>query len=241
MAKVVYFRLFLRLTMFKKKTSALLFFQFVLIFQIATAQESIMTEYSPLYVQKLIAVAKENYPKSKAYDHQVRIAKNNLSGEKAAWLDPFSFSYLLRSGDRTLDIVNPQLLTGYQFGVSVSPGTLLRRPFIIKAAKEQVTIAQLEQNEYALQLEAEVTRRYMYYLQSLNTLRLQNKIVVDAEASFNDQKLKYQRSEITLQEYNTASTSLSSAQMSRVQAEANMITAKSSLEELLVRKLEEIK
>lgn len=227
--------------MFKKKSSALLLFQIILIFQVATGQESIMSEYSPLYVQKLIAVAKENYPKSKAYDHQVRIAKNNLSAEKASWLDPFSFSYLLRSGDRTLDIVNPQLLTGYQFGVSVSPGTLLRRPFTIRAAKEEVKIAQLEQNEYALQLETEVTRRYMNYLQSLNVLKLQNKIVVDAESSFNDQKVKYQRSEVTLQEYNTASSALSNAQMSRVQAEANMVTAKSSLEELLVRKLEEIK
>lgn len=223
------------------KSSTILVLQLVFIIQLSKAQESIMSEYSPLYVQKLIAVAKENYPKSKAYDHQVKIAKHNLSGEKASWLDPFSFSYLLRSDNNALDIVNPQLLTGYQFGVSISPGTLLRKPFTIKAAKEEVRIAQLEQNEYELQLESEVTRRYMYYLQSLNTLKLQNKIVVDAESSFADRRTRYQRSEITLQDYNTASTALSNAQMSRVQAEANMITAKASLEELLVRKLEEIK
>lgn len=227
--------------MFTKRSFTLIIFQFVLATPFSIAQESILPEYSPLYVQKLIAVAKENYPKSKAYEHQVRIAKHNLSGEKASWLDPFSFSYLLRSNDKTVDIVNPQLLTGYQFGVSISPGALLRKPFTIKAAKEEVRIVQLEQSEYALQLESEVTRRYMYYLQSLNTLKLQNKIVVDAESSFDDRKIRYQRSEITLQEYNAASTALSNAQMSRVQAEAAMITAKASLEELLVRKLEEIK
>jgi len=227
--------------MFTKKSSILFLFQLTLIFQLSIAQESILSEYSPLYVQKLIAVAKENYPKSKAYEHQVKIARYNLSSEKTSWLDPFSFSYLLRSNNNTVDIVNPQLLTGYQFGVSVNPGALLKKPFNIKAAKEEVKIAQLEQVEYTLQLESEVTRRYMYYLQSLNTLKLQNKIVVDAESSFSDLKLKYQRSEITFQEYNSASTALSNAQMARVQAEANMITAKASIEELLVRKLEEIK
>lgn len=227
--------------MFTKKSSTLLFFQLILIFQLASAQESILSDYSPLFVQKLIAVAKENYPKSKAYEHQIKIAKYNLTGQKTSWLDPFSFSYLLRQNNNTVDIVNPQLLTGYQFGVSLNPGALLKKPFTIKAAKEEVKIAQLEQNEYALQLESEVTRRYMYYLQSLNTLKLQNKIVVDAESSFNDLKIRYQRSEITFQEYNSASTALSNAHMSRVQAEANMITAKASIEELLVRKLEEIK
>lgn len=227
--------------MFTKKSSTLFLFQLVLVLQVSLAQESLMSEYSPLYVQKLIAVAKENYPKSKAYENQVKIARYNLSGEKASWLDPFSFSYLLRQNNNTVDIVNPQLLTGYQFGVSLNPGALLKKPFNVKAAKEEVKIAQLQQSEYTLQLESEVTRRYMFYLQSLNTLKLQNKIVVDAESSFNDLKIKYQRSEITFQEYNSASTNLSNTYMSRVQAEANMITAKASLEELLVRKLEEIK
>lgn len=226
--------------MFGTKSSILLL-TLLMTFRVASAQESILPEYSPLYIQKLIAVARENYPKSKAYEHQVKVAKHNLNGEKAAWLDPFNFSYLLRSGDNTVDIVNPQLLTGYQFGVSISPGALLRRPSTIKAAKEEVKIAQLAQSEYTLQLEAEVTRRYMSYLRSLNTLRLYNKIVVDAESSFNDRKIKYQRSEVTFQEYNEASTALSSAYLSRIEAETGMITAKASLEELLVRKLEEIK
>lgn len=213
----------------------------VLMLGTASAQESILSEYSPLYLQKLTAVAKENFPKSKAYEHQVNVARYNLSGEKTSWLDPFSFSYLLRSGDNTVDIVNPQLLTGYQFGVSINPGALLKKPSTIKAAKEEVKIAQLAQSEYSLQLEAEVTRRYMYYLQSLSALRLHNKIVIDAESSFKDRKTKYERSEITFQEYNSASTALSSAHLSRIEAEANMVTAKASLEELLVRKLEEIK
>lgn len=227
--------------MFIKKSSALFLFQLVLIFQVSIAQESLMSDYSPLYVQKLIAVAKENYPKSKAYELQVKMAKNNLLSEKTSWLEPFSFSYLVRQNNNTVDIVNPQLLTGYQFGISLNPGALLKKPFNVKAAREEIKIAELQQNEYTLQLESEVTKRYMSYLQSLHTLKLQNKIVVDAESSFNDLKIKYQRSEITFQEYNLASTNLSNTYMSRVQAEANMITAKASLEELLVRKLEEIK
>ncbi len=204
------------------------------------AQESILKDLSYLYLEKLVAVAKENYPRVKIQTNQVDIAKSNLASQKASWLDPFSLSYIYRSSS-TIDVVNADLLRGYQFGVSINPGTLLKKPYTIKSAKEELKIAESNQAEYDLQLEAEVKRRYLIYLQNVNILRLQTKMALDAESIFKDVKIRYEKSEVTFQDYNNASLALSTAYQNKIQAEAGLMTAKVSLEELLVKKLEEIK
>lgn len=228
--------------MIKIKTAVIVYL--FLLCKVATGQESLMDDYSPLHIQKLIAVAKANYPKAKTFDVQLEISKNKLSGEKVSWLEPFSFSYLLRSNNNLVDIQNPlspQFLTGYQFGVSVNPGSLLKKPFNIKNAKQEVKLALLEKEEYDLQLEGEVKRRYLQYLQSMNALRLHNKMVIDAESTFKQVKIQYEKSELSFQQYNEASLSLSNSYLLRIQAETALLTTKASLEELLVMKLEEIK
>ncbi|WP_040299570.1 TolC family protein [Arcticibacter svalbardensis] len=224
-----------------KKSSIIILLQMLLICNLLKGQETIMTDYSAVYVEKLVAIAKENNPNGKVYEHQVNIAKNMLNGERTSWVSSFSFSYLARSNSSSVDIVNPQLLTGYQFGVSLNPGTLFKIPFNIKTAKEQVKISYLAKEAYDLQLESDVKSRYLLYLQSLSALRLQNKIVLDAESIFKDMKIKYERSEITFLDYNNASMSLSTAYLTRIQAETSLIAAKVSLEALLAKKLEEIK
>ncbi len=224
------------------KRSATVLISFILIVsQQVLGQETMLNDFSYLYLEKLVAVAKENYPKVKALDNRVNIAKNNLGSEKLGWLEPFSFSYYYSSNNNTIDLINPALLTGYQIGISVNPGAVLRRPFAVKNAREEIEIAELEEQEYELQLEAEVKRRYLQYVQSLNNLRLQSKIVLDADGNYKDLKIKYEKGEITFQDYNNASQALNSAYQAKIAAEATVITSKVTLEEILVKKLEEIK
>jgi len=221
----------------------ILFSSFFFLSKPLVAQESMLSDISYLYMEKLIAVAKENYPKNHSISNRVSIAKNNLASAKTTWLDPFSFSYLIRSNKgNNIDLENANiLLSGYQFGVSINPGVLLKKPYQIKNAREELNVALSEKEEYNLQLEAEVKTRYITYLQSLNILKLIAKNMVDIEASFKYVKAKYERSEVTFQDYNTASLSLSTAQQSKIGAEATYAMAKVSLEELLTKKLEEIK
>lgn len=204
------------------------------------AQDSMLEGFSYLYLEKLVATAKENYPRVKFYNSQVNNAKSKLAGQKISWLEPISFSYIFRSNS-TIDIVSAELFSGYQVGVSVNPGSLLQKPSQIKSAREDVKAAEYEQAEYDLHLEAEVKSRYIAYLQSLNALKLLTRSTLDAESIFRDVKARYEKNEITFQEYNNASISLTNSIQSKIQAEANMLTAKVTLEELLVKKLEEIK
>lgn len=207
----------------------------------AKAQETMLNSFSYLFLEKLVATAKESYPRAKAFNEKVSIAKNNVATQKISWLDPLSFTYYRRSGDNTVSLIDPALLTGHQFGVSINPGSFLNKPFAVKTAKEQLKIAMLDEQEYALQLESEVKRRYFSYLQNQNSLRLQSKMALDAEGSFKEIQSRYEKGEISFRDYNEASLTLNSTLQAKINAEAALLSSKIALEELTVKKLEEIR
>ncbi|MFD1630601.1 TolC family protein [Pseudopedobacter beijingensis] len=205
------------------------------------AQESMISDFSYLYMEKLIAIAKENYPRNKVFENKLDIAGNNLSIAKASWLDPFSFNYVNRTNIYAIDGVNSNMLSGYFLNIAFSPSSLAQKPYHVKNARSEIKTVTAERDEYALQLETEVKRRYVFYLQYLNTLKLANNRLIDAEATFTIMKTKYERNEISFKEFNDASTYLTSVKESKISAEANMFSAKFQLEELLTVKLEDIK
>lgn len=230
---------------FEKAKITLVFVLFgCLIYQKSNAQESILTTVSDLYINKLIATAKENYPRIKNLTSQLNAAKSDLAGTKTSWLEPFSFQYVARSNNsqaNLIDVTTQDILTGYQFGISINPGSLLNKPSQIKRAKEQVKIAMYNQDEYNLTLESEVKIRYYTYLQTQKSLKSINDAYLDAESNLKTIRLAYQKAEVMLQEFNNASTNFSQAYASKLQSEVNYMSAKASLEELTVKKLEEIK
>lgn len=230
----------------KNKKSVLLLFllTFIKVGQ-SFAQESILSEVSYLYMDKLIAEAKANYPRIKRLNSEINVAKADLSSAKVSWLEPLSFQYVVRSNapntNAVVDVQTADLLTGYQFGISISPGALFAKPSQIKKAKEQVKIAESEQSEYLLQLENLVKSRYIMFLRFQKALVPINNAYANAQSDFEAIKLKYQKAEVTFLEYNSASTSLNSAFQAKIQAESDYLNAKFSLEELTVTKLELIK
>ena len=178
------------------------------------AQDGILSEISYLYLNKLIAAAKENYPRIKNFNSQIAAAKNELSGVKISWLEPFSFQYVSRSNRASSNLVNvttADILNGYQFGIALNPGSLLSKPSQIKKAKEQVKIAQYEREEYFLTLETEVKTRYYAYLQAQKAIIPANNAFLDSENNFKVVKAAFEKAEITLQDYNSASISYNQA------------------------------
>ncbi len=208
------------------------------------AQQAILPDISYLYVEKLIAAAKENYPRVKTLNSRIEAAKSDLNIAKTSWLDPFSFQFVTRSNEantNSINVTTADVLNGYQFGISLNPGTLLSKPSNIKKAREQVNIAKYEKDEYALNLELEVKKRYFLFLQYERALGLANKALLDAETNYNSIKLSFQKAELTLLEFNNASIIFNQASQTKLQTDVGFLTAKASLEELTVKKLEEIK
>jgi outer membrane protein TolC len=230
------------------KRSAALLFLVIMLTQFpafkAASQQSILSDISNLYLEKLVAAAKENYPRVRSLNSQVTIAKSNVSAAKVSWLDPFSVQYVARSNQTNTNAVNvttADILTGYQFGISFSPGSFFAKPSAVHRAKEQVKIAESDQAEYFLTLETMVKTRYILYLQYQRSLVPVNNAFTDAENNLKVIKNKYQRAEATFLEFNSASSAYNEAYQTKLQTEANYLTAKVSLEELTVTRLENIK
>jgi outer membrane protein TolC len=202
-------------------------------------QDSMMPEVSYVFLEKLIATAKDNYPRHDVYKLRVDIAKSNISKEQISWLDAFSFTYVYKP-ESTLDIQNPIIFNGYQAAVSLNLSSLFQKPANVKQAKLEHKIALSDQQEYNLTIESEVKRRYFSYLQQLNALKLQSKLVSDIQNMTRDIRSRYEKSEISFELYSQSQSSLSAAIQNKIAIESNFLSAKASLEELLTKKIEEV-
>jgi len=203
------------------------------------AQESMMTDISYVFLEKLIATAKENYPRMNNFEGRIKIAQTTVGQEQLSWLDAFSFNYVYNPNN-SLDRVNPTLFNGYQAAFNFNLSSILQKPGNVKQAKESVKLAQYDLDEYNLTLEAEVKRRYFSYVQALANLRLQTKASSDALNISREIKTKYEKSETTFELYTMSQMSYSGAVQSKITAESNFLIAKASLEELLTKKVEEV-
>ena len=204
------------------------------------AQESFITEVSYPFLDKLIATAKQNYPEVKIRQAQTNAAKAALTQSKVMWLDAFTASYIY-SPRSSFNLSNPTFFNGYQISISVNLGNLLSKPFATRSAKEAVNVAQYQQQQYNLTVEATVKRLYFTYLEAQADLRNRARAVVDGEIAVKQLKYTFQKGESSFHDYNEALTSLYNQSSFKVQSELAMLTAKANLEEILGTKLEEVK
>lgn len=203
------------------------------------AQDSMMSEISYVFLEKLIATAKENHPRMNGFEGRIQSAKTTVGQEQLSWLDAFSFSYIYNPKN-TLDLATPRFFNGYQVAFNLNLSSLLQKPGNVKLARENVKLAQHDLEEYHLTLESEVKRRYFSYVQALSNLRLQTKIASDALNISREIKTRYEKSEASFEQYSLSQISYSNSLQSKIAAESNLLIAKASLEELLTKKIEEV-
>lgn len=206
------------------------------------AQQTLMTEVDNPFIDTLIVYAKKNYPRVKYFEARINAAKANLKKQKLGWFESATLSYVLQpSNGNTSSASNPVLLNGYQFGVFLNIGSLLERPFTIKQAKEEVKEFALEAEEYEHNMKAEVKKRYFNYLQQEVMLRLISKTVIDGQALFENVKIRYEKSELSFEEYSKACINTNGNIQTKLETEANLLNAVSSIEELIGTSFLELK
>jgi outer membrane protein TolC len=111
---------------------------------------------------------------------------------------------------------------------------------LIKQAKEEWNVTQYERDEYYLNLEALVKERYFLYVQQISLLKVKAKAELDAESQVQQIKYKYEKGEELLENYNKSLINLSDRTQAKIETEGQMLVAKSRLEELIGKKLEEV-
>jgi outer membrane protein TolC len=214
---------------------------FVLIFASNTyAQESMFQDLSYPFLEKLIATAKKNYPQMKVLQNQVDVARSTFHQSSFSWFDGFSASYIY-SPESAINLAQPVIFRGYQLVATISLGSLFEKPYTIHNARIGVKIAEENQQQYSLTIEAQVKRFYFAYLEAQAALRNEVNAVQDATTAVNQLKHTFDKGETTYTVYSEALTNLYNQNSFRVQAELAVFTAKTDLEELLGTKLESIK
>lgn len=206
------------------------------------AQETIIPDIKYADLEKYIDLAKQNYPRKKMFETRTEGIKTAVTIASLSYLDMFNGSYFYRpQGKTAIDPLNPYVVNGFQFGINVSLGDLLTKPFNIKKAKSDYKIAQLEEQEYNTQLTIEVKKRYYDYIQSINLLKLNAQMASDNKGVAESLRGKFEKGEITLDTYNQSRIMQFSSIQAKITAEATFLKAKDSLEEIIGMKLTDVK
>ena len=226
-----------------KKTILTLTLTFICLFSVpALAQESIIKEINYSDLEKYIDLARQNYSMKKLALAKEEAVKTAIPIAQLSYLDILNGSYFYRPEKNTvLDPVNPYNVNGFQFGVTLNLGNFLQKPYQVKRAKAEYKIAQLESQQTDVLIEMEVKRRYYDYIQQIGELKINTKSAQDNAGVAESLRYKFEKSEVTLDAYNLSRINQSTANLSKIQAEVNYLKAKDLLEEIIGRKLSEVK
>ncbi|RZK34109.1 MAG: hypothetical protein EOO61_14160 [Hymenobacter sp.] len=213
-----------------------------LFLQQSQAQPSVMDGIHKQLLDTLIAHARQNYPKVKFMQARINASTANLSRQKAGWFESLTFSYVMQPPNNVaVNATKPVFLTGYQLGLFVNVGSLIQRPAIIKQAKEELIGFQQEANEYEIMLATEVKKRYYVYVQQEVSLRLISKTIIDGQAMLQDARVRYEKSELSFEEYSKVLISTNATIQTKLDMETNMLVAIASIEELCGQGFMELK
>ncbi|GAB1463263.1 TolC family protein [Pedobacter sp.] len=215
---------------------------FVAVYVPIKAQDNITSQINTPLLQKYIDLAKEYYPKRKMYKSSELSAKAKIGIAKAGYLEAFNVSYFYRPDNQAIiDTANPYSINGFQFGVYLNLGTLLRTPSNVRQAREEFNSASFLTKEYDILLETEVRQKYLEYLHWFNDLKVKNQAYIDNKTSSDGLRYKFEKGEVSLDVYTKAKALASTANSEKLLSELNMLSAKNSLEALIGKKMEEVK
>jgi outer membrane protein TolC len=227
----------------RMKRIALLFaFLFVITNLAVNAQESFIGSINYPLLQKYVDLAKQNYPKRKMYKASELSAKAKVGVARATYLDAFTASYYYRPNNSSIiDTSNPFIVNGIQLGIYFNMGILFRTPAYVRQAREEYNEKIYQAKEYDILLESEVRQKYYEYLQQTFELKVKAQAYNDNKASSDGLKYKFEKGEVSLDDYTKAKTLTSYANSERLLAEVNLLKAKDTLEALIGEKLENVK
>ena len=222
-----------------KKILFFCFLTLVIPIDYLAAQESMIPNVSYTFLEKLIIAAKTNYPRYKGFEKKVEVAQLNVEKAKLDWFNLFTFSYVYSPSNATT-IITPSL-NGYQVAISTPLGAVFQKPNQVKNARRQLEVEETNRDEYDLNITALVKQKYFTYVQQLTVLNWRIKALEDAESTMKNIKYKFEKGEETYDNYSRILATYTSAVQSKIESEGAFLIAKSSLEEIVGIKLEDIK
>jgi len=202
------------------------------------AQESVLSNISTAEIEQYIALAKQNYAKRKVKQAMTESVKTGISAAQASYFDIFNVSYIYRPENKAvIDPLNPYNINGFQLGININIGSLIQKPFIVKKAKAEYKVAQLEALDFDNELMLEVKKRYYDYIEQKTQLKIITQSALDSKGVAESLRDKFEKGSITLDVYNESRITQSEATTIKIQTEITYLKAKDLLEEIIGEKI----
>lgn len=210
-------------------------------FSVANAQETMIPDVSPAYLERLVKASRANYAKFKWTSAKVNTAEIGVNRAKLSWFDFLQVSYYYTPSVQNEVTNNTGYNSnGYQLGFFMNIGNILQKPAVVRQAKSDVLVARFDKEVVDMNIEAQVKQRYYTYVSRMNILKLRSSVQADAADLLKSLKFKFEKGQITFESYNQARISYSGITQEKITSEAEMLIAKSSLEELLGTSIENL-
>lgn len=209
------------------------------VFAQVISPDSMMTANTGIR-EKLVTLALQN-PDLEIADHQINIARYNLKAAKGWWAENFSFAfnanqYSLKTIGKPAGSVSGYSYTLYplyNMGISIPIGGLFSKPQAVKAAREQVAVAQAERAGKYREIRAAVLTAYENYLSSKELYTVESQL---AESAYNDYlqaKEKFRNGQISVNDYNASINQYQSMLKSKIGTENSFNLTQIQLEALI--------
>jgi len=214
------------------------------------SQESIIGEVDEPLINKYYALALQHYPLKKASDATVERSKAQVSIATMGIFDVFNAGYfyspqqnkglvLIPGGgaNGTNNIVN----SGFQFGVNLNLGNVFSKPSVIKAAKADHKVAVAQNQEYINNLALLVKSSYYDFIAAKKQLEIASLAAKDLSSILSNAQKQFQDGIITIDIYTIAKSASTTAEVSVLTSEVTYLKAKNVLENIIGKKLEEVR
>ena len=192
------------------------------------------------FTETLVQLAWLNNPVREISEKQSSIAEKNITLARWDWTEDIKVSFNLNEGNIKPDVVDNLFFPRYNINVALNVGKLMNTGTHVKIARDELAIANAEENQQKLAIRAEVLRRYQDYLSALDLMKIRAKIEQDLNNTLILISNRFENGEATLTEYNEAAIAHTRAKEQNLEAEKDAIKARIGLEELIGVDLEKI-
>jgi outer membrane protein TolC len=192
-----------------------------------------------VYIEKLVSLAWENYPKNKSFENKRVEAFEKVKLSRNSWMNNLNLFTSFNSNNNT-QTQNFAIVPNLGMGLSLNVGSIYSLHGNVKIAKEELKIAENDINAQKLYIRSEVISRYNAMKLSMDLLRFQTEAAEEMRMTVAMVKAKFQKGEISIEEYNKAFAAFTVTMERAITSESNYKTTKANLEELLGIHLEQI-
>lgn len=194
-------------------------------------------------IERLVQLAWQNYPVNQTFKNQKTISEERIDLAKWQWTDNIQaqFNYADRSRLQSETVATTAFYPRYNVSIAIPLGDILARPHNIKVAKENLEIAERNEEQQKLTIRAEVSRRYTAYLSAIELLKIRQQAVDDSFNTYSVVSQKFKDGKLTVEEYNRAVDYYNEAQTALIETKNLLEMSKINIEELIGMDLDAVK